>query len=367
MYIRPHTYEEEEISYLKNNNTKKKINQPKLIAISFAKIISSYGVITLHINGFWKFHSNDSKLFMTVNFIETFFYYSVPVFVLCIGATLLNFNERYSIFEYNKKRFIKVFIPLLCWNIILCLYKVYFLKSLKFEKLNFINIWNYFFLSKISNIFNSLHIFLLTYMLIPLLAYVEKEKKMNIYLYYFFLLLFTQSVVPYLITIFRIKIAWIYKLKVGYLIYIFAGYIIHNYNFLSYQKFIIYLLGTLSFFIHLIGTKTMYFRDKAKIRLHKGYLNLPAILHSCAIFLFLKENSYFILKKVNKNIINNIASLTFGPFFLHYPILETIQIFPKLYNYLFFNTLLFSFFIFCLCLLISYILKKIPILRLLVP
>lgn len=324
--------EEQEIAFLKNNPFNKKIILPTLINISFSKIISSYGVIALHVNDFWSFQSKDYKHFKKINFLETLFYYSVPVFALCIGATLLNFNERYSLYDYNKKRFLKVFVPLLGWNVIFYFYKSFFLRSINLGKLNFSNIWNYFFLSKIVNIYDSLHLFLLTYMLVPLLAYIDKEKKMKIYI-----------------------------------IYIFAGYILHNYNFLLFQKFVIYLLGAISFFIHLFGTEISFYRNRANIRLHKGYLNLPSILYSCAIFLLIKENSFLLIKYMNKNFINKIGSLTLGPFFLHRPFLETIRLFPKLYNNLIFSSLLFSLIIFCVCLLLTYILKKIPILKYLVP
>ena len=359
--------EQEKINLTNSNTSKSNIKLTTIEYISFAKIISSYGVIILHINGFWRFQSNSIKLFRILNFYETFFYYSVPVFVLCIGATLLNFPEKYSLTNYNKKRFIKVFIPLLGWNVILYLYKVYYLKKNEIEKLNFSNIWNYFFLSKIYHIFDSLHTFLLTYMLIPLLANIDKTKKMKIYIYYFFLLLISQSIIPYIIKVFQMKIVWIYTLKIGYLIYIFAGYIIHNYNFQIYQKIIIYVLGIFSFFLHYIGTEFCYYTNPKDIRLHKGYLNLPAILYACAVFLLLKEYSLIALSKINKNFIDKIGSLTFGPFFLHIPMIEIINRIPRLYNFFSFNTLFFGLLIFCLCLLITKALKCIPIFKYLVP
>lgn len=352
-------------STISNINPKK--NSEAIEFISLAKIISSYGVIVLHVNGFWANKSNNIKTFLILNFYETFFYFSVPIFVLCIGATLLNFNEKYSLVEYNKKRFFKVFIPLLGWNIILYVYKAYFLKNLIKENFTFSNIWNYFFLSKIYHIFDSLHKFLLTYMLIPLISYIEKTNKMKICIYYFFLLLITQAFVPYLINLFEMKIVWIYNLKMGYLIYIFAGYIIHNYKFSKYQKYIIYIFGAASFITHFFGTLICFLTNKYNLRLHKGYNNFPCILYSCSIFLLIKENIVIISGKKIKKFINNIGSLTLGPFFLHYPLIETISLYPKLYKFISFNTLFFSFFIFLFCLIISKILKLIPFIKILVP
>lgn len=335
--------------------------------ISVAKILASYGVIALHINGFWRTKTKDTKIFRIVNFYECLFYYSVPVFVLCIGATLLDFNKRYNLYEYNKKRFLKVFLPLLGWNIILYNYKLYFLKNISKENFNLLSLWNYFFSSKIYHIFDSLHTFLLTYLLVPLLAHVEMKKKIEIYCYYFFILLITQSLIPYLIKISTYNIIWIYTLKIGYIIYIFAGYIIHNYKFKKYQKIIIYAFGIIFFFIHYLGTENCYFKNREKIRLHKGYLNLPSILYSCAFFLFIKEYCFIIFNIVNKKVINKIGSLTFGPFFLHNPLIETLNRYNIIKKYIFPNTLFYGTFVFILCLLFSSLLRKIPLLKYLVP
>ena len=346
---------------------KTKNNQRIIVYISFAKIISSYGVVALHLNNFWNFNIAKKKRWIIANFYETFFYYSVPFFVLCIGATLLDFNERYGLLEYNKRRIIKVFIPLIGWTIILYLYKVYILKNLSIISLTFTSIWNCFFKSRIYRIFNSLHIFLLTYMLIPLLAFVEKSNKIRIYTYYFILLLITQTFIPYLIRLLKMKIVWIYNLKVGYLIYIFAGYIIHNHKFSKFTKIMIYISGILSFLIHLIGTKVLTFRHKKIKKLHKGYLNLPCIFHSCSFFLFVKENCYLITNLINKKYINKIGSLTLGPFFMHLTVNETFSKFPKFKKLIKFNLLLYSFITFSISIFISYILKKIPLLKIIVP
>ena len=348
----------------------KKIHKSQKILdyISFVKIISSYGVIALHLNEiYWNFNLSQKERWIIENLYECIFFYSVPFFVLSIGATLLDFKDRYGLFEYNKKRFIKVFIPLIGWTIILYLYKFYILKNIENINFNFYDIWNYFFKSKMYRIFDSLHIFLLTYSLIPLLAFVERSSKIFIYSYYFFFLLITQSFIPYIFSLFGNKMIWIYRLNIGYLIYIFAGYIIHNYTFSIFLKVIIYLSGIFGFLIHLFGTQILAFRYKKIIKLHKGYLNLPCILYSCSLFLFIKNNFCFVSKIMNKKFINKIGSLTLGPFFIHLPLRETIFKFVMLNKLIGFNRLFYSLILFTLCIIISSILKKIPFLKILVP
>ena len=267
--------------------------------INLAKIVSSYGVIALHLNKFWNFNSKKPQEWVIENFYQSLFYY--------------------------------------------------------------------FFLSKLYIIFDSLHTFLLTYMLIPLLAFIEKSNKIRIYTYYFFLLLVTQAMIPYLITLFGKKLAWIYNLKIGYLIYIFAGYIIHNNTFSQITRIIIYLLGICAFFVDLIGTKILTYKHKRIILVHKGYLNLPCVLYSCAIFLFIKEHSNLILMLINQKYIIKIGSLTLGPFFMHLALKETLILFPKLDRLINFNVLLNSLFIFSICIILSALLKKIPLIKILVP
>ena len=244
--------------------------------ISFSKILAAFSVVILHTNGkFWNFdYNNYKKYWISANLIECIFYFGVPIFVLCIGATLLNFNERYGLIIYYKKRIEKVVIPLIGWSFLLYLYKVYFIKNLNKEKVSFEFIWNLYYGHKVYGIFSSLHSFLLLYMIIPLLAYVQKSKKILIYSYCFITLLLCQAFFPYLINIFCLKLFWIYNINVGYLIYIFAGYIIHNFIFSKIRKIIIYFLGIFGLLMHIFGTQFLTLKYKKIILFHKGYLNL---------------------------------------------------------------------------------------------
>ena len=98
-----------------------------------------------------------------------------------------------------------------------------------------------------------------------------------------------------------------------------------------------------------------------------GYLKLPTILYSTSFFLFIKENFPQLLKILNKKYINKLGSLTIGPFFLHWPLIEFFQKFPGLI----FRMKIFTFyggnFICVISFILTYILKKIPIVRYLVP
>ena len=358
-------------------NKEKVINDSKftikiLDYISLSKILSPFSVVILHTNSaFWSFNIiNYKKYWISSNIIESVFYFPVPFFVLCIGATLLDFNERYGLKEYYCKRITKVILPLIYWNMLLYFFRVYIIRNMDKGKMSFLYLWNVYYGHQIYLIFGSFHGFLLLYMIIPLLAYVEKSQKIKIYSYCFITLMITQVLIPYLISLFQPNLIWVYNIKVGDIIYVFAGYIIHNYSFKKELKLIIHFLGIAGLLIHIFGTQILTIRYKKIIHLHKGYLNLPCLMYSCSLFLFIKEHSYLLFKIVNRKIINKIGSLTIGPFFMHVPIMQvynkifTINTFGLTYR-------LFGGVFICvicvICLLITNLLKKIPFIKCLVP
>ena len=365
---------EKKLSFLKgkelnSQNNSKKIFNNILNYISIAKIISVFSVVILHMNNsFWSFNYNNYKQYwISANRIESIFYFGVPVFILCIGATLLDFNEKYELKKYYYRRFIKIVLPLFSWNIILYFYRVYFLKNFKKKKLSFIIIWNLYYNNKIYSIFGSFHEFIKIYIIIPLIAYVDKSKKLKIYSYCFISLILTQSLIPYLIKLFCDDLIWIYSINLGYIIYIFPGYIIQHYKFSKLYKFIIYILGFIGLLIHMYGTQILTLRYKKIIKLHKGYFNIPCLLYSCSIFLFIKDYSYFVLKIINRKYINKIGTLTIGPFFIHLPMIDTIHKYFKINKYSLVYRLLGGICVCIMSLIITAIMKIIPLINYLVP
>ena len=366
LYIPEKLTKHKEIIKLNDRRYQNKI----LDYISLIKIIASLSVVILHTNGreFWRFnYDNYRQYWLSANFLECFFYFAVPFFILCIGATLLDFNEKYGLIIYFKRRIKKVVIPLLCWNIIVYYYYVYLLKTHKKEKFTFVNLWNLFFKSKLNKIFSSIHSFIIIYMIIPLIAFVEKSKKIKIYSFCFVTLLITQVLIPYLIKLCQLQLAWIYKIKVDKIIYIFAGYIIQNFYFSISMKLKIYFLGIICFIIHFYGTQILTIKYGKVIRLHKGYENFPCVIYSCSLFLFVKEKSHLLFIILNKNYINKIGTLTFGPFFLHYIIINTYDKYFKPNRLSLVYRLFGGIIIYLICLILTYLLKKIPFGNYLIP
>lgn len=93
--------------------------------ISMAQVSASFAVVMLHCNGvFWQFPTG--RLWYTSNFIECFFYWAVPAFFMISGATLLDYQDRYSTSTFLKKRLLRTAVPFVAWSCIGIIYSVHF-------------------------------------------------------------------------------------------------------------------------------------------------------------------------------------------------------------------------------------------------
>ena len=347
----------------KENNESKKIKT--LTYISLVKIISAFLVILKHTNeNYWIF----DHYWISTNIMASFCMCAVPLFSLCIGATLLDFNERYNIKIYWKRRIKKVVLPILGWNIIYYFYRVYILKN--FQKINFdfINLYKLYFKNQLYPIIFSLRVFIFGYMMIPLIAYVDKINKIKVYSYCFLTLLINQSIIPYLINFHQAHIiSWPYNYDLGLVIYIFAGYIIQNYEFNKKYKIFIYISGIIGLLLRLIIAHYLTLKYGKVDRGQINYLNLPIVAYSCSVFLFTKEHYIHLIKIINSNIIKKLGSLTMGPFFLHYICIWTYFRLRNSTEYTFNYRLFGAIIITIICFIITAIIKKIPFIRNLAP
>ena len=182
------------IKIINDDKSSKKKFHIHLNYISLNKVICSSSVVIMYCNNFFYGtpYINYKHYWKTANFVDTLLYFAYPCFYLCIGATLLDFNNKYGIKEYYKRRIKKIIIPFFSWNIILYFYKVYIIKNFKKKSLSFKYIWTLIFEFKLNFIFKSFFSFIKIYLIIPIFAYVEKSYKVTIYSYFILVLFICQ-------------------------------------------------------------------------------------------------------------------------------------------------------------------------------
>lgn len=290
--------------------------KPKILWISVGNVFACIAVVILHSNGiFWSFPSG--KLWYTANFLETFCYWAVPVFFMISGTTLIDYREKYSTRIFLKKRFIRTFIPFVCWSII-GVFHYYITSHERIESIKDI----------IGNILNTKYIaiywFFISlfsiYLMIPLFAAVQKELRCRVFTYLIFVGFVLGSVIPTIsaLTHFNYNVGFIPSVCSGYALYVMMGYVIKNENFEFPKRVIIYLLGILGWFIQFQGTTVMSFHAGMVDQTFKGYTNFPAVMQAAAVMVFIKYVPWEkILGQLGCKLIKQLSEYTFGVYLMH--------------------------------------------------
>jgi len=90
----------------------------RAVHFDLIRVLATYCVVQLHVATPWLWRETDynGSVFVTSLFFDAFGRIGVPLFLMISGALLLNHEEPYKAFF--KKRFSRVFIPLIFWTII---------------------------------------------------------------------------------------------------------------------------------------------------------------------------------------------------------------------------------------------------------
>ena len=366
------------------NRIKRNDRNSSIAYISLMNVIAAVSVVILHANvSFWL---DRSKPFWAVsNVIESVFYFAVPVFFMLTGATLIDYQERYSTKDFFKKRLKKAVIPFLAWSVIglFWAYRKVFAAMIAGEPNSgldwtFLSVTNGIVNTKFRDIYWFFIPLFCIYLVMPLFAAVKKEKRVKVFSYIIWVALIINFVIPFVLSLLKyygdINFGWTYKIYVGfeYLFYVLVGYVIHKREIKPQYRVLIYAAALIGLLAHILGT---YFETKANptgqiVQLYKGYYNLPCLLYSTGIFLFIKQLGSKIKSQKVIKVFSYLQGFTFPIYLIHRYFLDVFEENLKLVNmerasleYEILATLLALI----LSVLTTMILRKIPVLRRIVP
>lgn len=342
----------------------------RIYFLDIVNVLSALAVVFLHVNGcFWKYSGEESlSWWKSADVIESVFYFAVPLFFMISGSTLLDYNNKYSLKEFAKKRIAKTFIPYLIWSIIGLVINLLLLKTISISDLNI----KFIIKGLIENSFVGVYWFFTplfcVYLSIPLIAAVEKDNKIQIYTYCMIAALIINIVIPFVLNILNLGIGWGYQIAVssGYLFYVFAGYVLSRCDISFFCRVGIYVLSIVGLLVHIFGTYYLTIRDNAINSTYKGYNNLPCVVYSLGVFILIKNIS----SKANNKIIGLFTSLskyTFGIYLIHIFVINGFERITGLDNTSLLYRLIVPFIIFFVAAGICWIIKKIPVIKRIMP
>ena len=342
----------------------------RIYYLDILNVISALAVVYLHVNGcFWQYNGRESLLWWkSANIIENVFYFAVPVFFMITGATLLDYNEKYGLRVYLKKRINKTVIPYFIWSLIGLTFNIIIMKSVSFDDLSV----RFIVKGLIENTFVGVYWFFTAlfciYLSIPLLAAVEKENKIKVYVFSAILTLIINVTIPFFNSVFSLGIEWKYWIAVsgGYLFYVLVGYIISNVEIKPLYRFGIYLFAVAGMLTQLLGTYYSSKNETVIVETFHGYNCLPCILYSIGIFVFVKY-TYFRLKPEITKFFSALSKYTFGVYLIHIFIVRGIEKYSGISNTNLTYRLTAPIFVFIISVFICWIIKKIPFFNKIIP
>lgn len=335
-----------------------------LLYIDVLNVISCFAVVFLHANGiFWSHPSG--RLWITSNFIETIFYYAVPIFFMISGTTLIDFRSRYNISKYIKKRFIRTFIPFISWSLIFYFYYLYIGILQKYDGNIVLRIIN----CKIIDIYWFFIPLFAIYCAIPFLSLFND--KLKVFKWMILFSFFTYSLLPFIENLFHISINHNiqFPLSGGFILYVILGYVLANIDLNKNIRGILYVLGLSGLFLHFYMTIVLSANSKYINTLFKGYMNFPCVFYSCSIFIFCKYTDFteLVNKKYIFYIFNLVKKNSLGVYLIHGIFVYTIcQKFLHINTCSILYRTIGAILIVFACCIISYFIKKIPIVRIIV-
>lgn len=343
-----------------DNITNKKTK--RVLYFDVLNILAALSVIFLHCNGNSFTYTGDLAWYQAL-LVEVVCYWAVPIFLMLSGANLMNYRDKYTTKEFFKKRFMKTLIPFVIWSLIVAV-----MKEINPFETGWRTFINDFFGCKIESVYWFFIPLFAVYLSMPVISCLKDNRKVLWYMAggTFVLGSLLPQVFAYL------GLAWNYNLSMqtvsGWLIFPIIGYLFATTDFTKIQRIIIYVLALFSATLRYFGTVLLTRESGVLNKTFYGDIAYFSVMLACGVFVFFKYNN--IIKKLENNdkiskIISKISSCSFGVYLMHMLIFRFLGRYIEVYHWQW--RLLVPFVIYFIALITTYILKKIPVLKYIVP
>lgn len=328
----------------------------RYIGLDLLKIVATLAVVFLHTLNKYSGYSN-VILYQLCSF-------AVPVFFMINGYFVL--NKKDISFRYISMKIVKIILVCLFWNLFRMIQRMimglgYYTPiqetiNIFFEQSGFF--FQFWF-------FGSL---IMIYILLPILHKIHQYRKIDRY--------FMISLILLCLFIHFIDMYSSYKIGTSFFLehikqplriwtwitYFYLGGFIKIYS----QYFQKWSLSYSFLFLLILSLVNVVYQVKIGQYLHFEwaeyfYDSLFMMLWCISLFVFFCNDFFDHINEKLSNFITSISQMTMGCFILHIVFIVNIRSIYK-YNLPYFNILI-AFFIFVLCILITFILKKIPLVR----
>lgn len=337
-------------------------SKDRVLYFDILNIVATFGVIMLHCNGRAHTYSETLAWYQAL-LVEVFVYWPVPIFFMLSGATLIRYRDRYTTIDFFKKRFLRTGIPFVIWSVISAL-----IKGINPFEIGLISFFNKFITIGIENVYWFFIPLFAVYLSMPVLSLLADNRRILWYMAggSFLLSSFIPLVIGYL------GFWWNYSLTMltcgGYLMYAILGYLLATEELSKPKRIILYLLGIFGAVLRYVMTVLGSRRDGVIYKGFFSYTAYYAVFLAVAVFVFAKSSRLIERIKLSPRfvlVIKTVSGCSFGIYLTHMIIYNTLS--KYLQTACWEWRLLVPFLIYAIGLIGVWVLKKIPVVKYIVP
>lgn len=350
------------------NKQKIKLKNTRITYLDILNVIAIIAVIALHCNGI--VHGNpNTRAWNTSLIVECICYFAVPLFCMLSGATLMNYREKYDTKTFFKKRFIKVLVPFAFWAIIMFIWKIHIIKTI--PNINGLKNWiNAFFQNKEESTYYFMYSILGIYLTMPILSLLTEKKHRKTLWFTVVLYFIFNSLIPNVLNLFEITYNTNTQVLLGgYIIFVILGYLLSTEELSRNKRIIIYIFAIIGVLYRFFTTYIMSKEYGYVIKTTWGYTSWHSILLASSVFIFIKQlfTVKISLSAKKAKLVSKISSCSFGIYLIH----QIVMYYEKTIFSI--NTASWEWrtmgviITYIISLIIVFSMKKIPIVKKLVP
>ena len=341
----------------------------RILYIDILNIIAILAVLFLHHDFGVHYFSQDKRwIFDTI--LKIVMYFCIPVFLMITGANLLGYKQKYDTKTYFRKRVIKIIIPMVAWFIIVGCIRFFVFKNLNIPTDSITSFINFIMRSGVLDYYWYLFLIIAVYFTIPILSPLSENKNRALLKYAIVVIFVCNAFMPNIMALVGVEWNQDLLVKVGtYMIFPLIGFYISKYNITKRRnRILLYSLGLMAIIYQFISTVVLSYVANKSVLTTLGYVQFPTILYSSAIFCFVRNIN--MKEDVNcraKKFLSTLAGCSFGVYLIHYIVMKWEAQAFSIRGESFAWRFICPFLTYTISVAIVLVIKKIPIVRKIVP
>lgn len=338
----------------------------RVVYFDLLNIVACLAVVFLHCNNMVFTYAPGKNWAFSLG-IEVVLYWAVPIFIMISGANLMRYRDRYDTKTFFKKRLAKTFLPFIIWSIIL--YVLRFGFEHPSQTFGIGEFFTLFFSNGIEGVYWFFFPLFALYLAMPALSLLAGHRNVLVYLAAtsFICISLIEPICK------MIDLPWnssITQPMVPYFVlYAILGYLCSTHDFTKKQRYTLYTLGCVALIVrYAFIFTTSHNIGAATIPLYFGYQSFAGVFPAAALFVLFRYIKWpeFILKR--SKTIAKISGCSFGVYLTHRILIQDVLFFsltvPQTSIWL---RTIAPVAIWAICVAFTLVVKKVPVLKRLVP